>query len=78
MIETYVRMVNKHKPKGFPVTYCPINIDKHEITLGLSLIGFYHKGAQIVGIFNTNTEKLTLYTKFNSQLKKENVEVDSK
>jgi hypothetical protein len=70
MLETYVRMVNKHKPKGFPATYCPIDVEKGEITIGLSLIGCYPKGAKIVGTFNEDTQKLTL---FKSQQTKENL-----
>lgn len=61
MIETYVKIVKKNRPKDIPVTYCPIDIEKHEITLGLSLIGFYPKGAKVVGTFNEDTEKLILY-----------------
>lgn len=67
-LETYVRMISKHKPKDFPTTYCPIDIEKEEITLGLSLIGFYPKGAKVVGTFNEDTQKLKL---FNSQRKVE-------
>ncbi len=66
-LETYVRVVTKHKPKGMPTTYCPIDIEKGSITLGLSLVGFYPKGAEVVGIFNEDTETLKLFKKHQSR-----------
>lgn len=70
-LETYVRMVNKHKPKDMPATYCPVDIEKGCVTLGLSLIGFYPKGAKVVGTYDERMGTLKLFKKFsNSQIKR--------
>lgn len=57
-------MVSKHRLKGASATYCPINIEEREITFGLSLVGFYPKGAQVVGTFNKDIEKLIIFKKY--------------
>lgn len=64
MFETYVKIITKHKPKDMPPTYCPIDIEKNCMTIGLSLIGFYPKGAVVVGTYNEDTETLRIYKKY--------------
>jgi len=58
MFDKYVKLVAKHH-KDMPDTFCPINIEKKEIIIGLSLIGFCD--GEIVGEYNEDTNKLTLY-----------------
>jgi hypothetical protein len=69
-LETYVKIIDKHRPKGIPPSYCPIGyeVDNHsyamkniKITLGLSLVGFYPKSAKVIGSYNENTLELKLY-----------------
>jgi hypothetical protein len=66
-LETYVKIVGKERTEDWPDTYCPIDIDEtgkvKQITIGLSLIGFVPEGAQIVGEYDEDTDKLTLYEK---------------
>lgn len=56
--DKYVKLVAKHR-EDMPDTFCPINIEKNEIIVGLSLIGFCD--GKVVGEYNEDTNKLTLY-----------------
>jgi len=54
----YVRLVAKHR-LDMPECYCPIDVQKNEIIIGLSLIGFCD--GECIGEYNEDTGKLTLY-----------------
>ena len=58
MFEKYVKLVAEHR-KDMPDCFCPIDIDNGSIVIGLSLIGFCD--GEVVGEYNEDTEKLTLY-----------------
>jgi len=71
MNETYVKLKQASKRSGID-TVCPIDVEKHEITIGLSLIGFVPEGSEVVGEFDEVTDKLRLYgQKRKVQTKKE-------
>jgi hypothetical protein len=55
MKETYVKIKEAIREDGMPNTYCPIDIEKKTVTLGLTLIGFVPKDADIVGEFEPST-----------------------
>jgi hypothetical protein len=55
MKETYVKIKEAIREEGMPDTYCPINLEKKTVTLGLTLIGFVPEGAQIVGEYEPST-----------------------
>jgi len=59
MKETYVKLVSKFRLHDIDV-YCPIDLKNHRIIVGLSLIGFIPDGAEIVGEFDEDTQKLKL------------------
>jgi len=56
--DKYVKLIAKHR-KDMHDTFCPINIEKNEIIIGLSLIGFCD--GEVVGEFDEDTNELTLY-----------------
>jgi hypothetical protein len=62
MKETYVKLKQSSEQSGID-TYCPIDIEKHQLVIGLSLIGFVPKDAEIIGEFDEETNKLTLQKK---------------
>ncbi len=64
MNETFVKIVSKNKPSSLPDTYCPIDVEKRKIVIGLSLCGFYPEGAKIIGEYDEDTEKLTFYPSY--------------
>jgi len=71
MNETYVKLKQASERSGID-TVCPIDVEKHEITIGLSLIGFVPEGSEVVGEFDEVTDKLRLYgQKRKVQTKKE-------
>jgi hypothetical protein len=64
MKETYVKMISRNKGTDFPDVYCPIDVEKHSITLGLSLIGFYPENAEVIGEYDEDTDKLVFYPNY--------------
>jgi len=60
MKEAYVKLKQASKRSGMDIC-CPIDVEKHEITIGLSLIGFVPEGNEVVGEFDEATDKLNLY-----------------
>jgi hypothetical protein len=55
MEETYVKIKKTFNEDGIPDTYCPIDLKKKSVTLGLTLIGFVPKGAKMVGEYEPST-----------------------
>ena len=68
MSETFVKIVSKNKPTSLPDTYCPIDVEKQRIALGVSLIGFYPEGAKVIGEYDEDTEKMSYYPSYISGL----------
>jgi hypothetical protein len=63
-LETYVKLLSKYNTAKIP-TYCPIHLETGSITIGLSLVGFFPKGAKVLGSYNIETGKLNLYKSLN-------------
>lgn len=64
MDENFVKIVSKNKPSSLPDTYCPIDVEKQEIMIGVSLVGFYPEGGKIIGEYDEDTRKLLFYPSY--------------
>jgi hypothetical protein len=67
--ETYVKIVGKERTKDWPDTYCPIDLEKKSVLLGLTLIGFVPDGAEVVGEYNEDTNELCFSQKQSGETK---------
>jgi hypothetical protein len=68
--KTYIKIIRDWVASGGPDVFCTYDPETNKMYIGLTLVGFVPKDAEIIGVFDEKTDTLTLDCENSTEVRK--------